>query len=122
MIRDQDAVFDQVLNSLVVQCHLPVTGKVFEVGFDDGRTLPYNRFHHSPLVVRRCLALNNRDRSLRAGSDACPEPVTEEVGDKPRFSFDDLEGPLRAVRDALAASRAFRFIDSDNLAFHVVTP
>jgi hypothetical protein len=118
MIGDQDAFFDQVLNSLIIQRDLPVTCEMFEMSFDDRHTLPDNRFHHSIFVIGRCLAFDNRDRSLGAGACAGSKTIAEEIAYEPCLSVNELQGSLRAVRDALAASRAFFIVDTDYLPFH----
>src|SRR5208337_3269193 len=95
-----------------------MAGKVFEVGFDDGRSLLRDIFHHGLLVIRYGLALDNRDRSFGTGTDAGAEAVAKEVADKACLPVNHLERPFRAVWYALPAARAFFFINADDLPFH----
>jgi hypothetical protein len=118
MIGDRDAFFDEVLNSLIIQRYLAMAGEMFEMGFDDRHTLPHDRFHHRIFVIGRCLAFDNRDRSLGAGPYTGTKTITEEIADKPCLPVDELKGSLRAVRDALAAACAFVFINTDYVPFH----
>ena len=122
MVRDWYPVLDQVLNRLVVQVRLAVTREMLEMGFDDGNSLFYDHCHHRLLVIWHGFALDDADRTLRAGADAGTEAVAEEVAHEPCLPVKDLECPFRAVRDALAASRALLFIDADDLTLHVLLP
>ncbi len=99
-----------------------MAGEMFEMRPDNGRTLPDDMLHHGRLIVRQRFALDDINRSLRTDAHAGTETVAEEIADKPRFSVDDLECPLGAVRDAFPAPRAFFFIDTDDLPFHGFAP
>jgi hypothetical protein len=118
MLRDRDGVLDQVLNPLIVECPLSMTCQVLEVGFDDQCSLFYDHCHHGLLAVRLGLAFNDTDRPFWAGADTGPKPVTEKVAHEPGLPVNELECSLRAIRDALAASRAFRIVNADNPALH----
>jgi hypothetical protein len=122
MIGDRNSLLDQVLNSLIIERDLPVACEMFEMGFDNRRALLHDGRHHGLFIIGRSFPFDNRNSSFRTGPDAGSEPVAEQVGDQPCFPVNNLEGPLRAVRDALAAPRAFRFVDADDLSFHPFTP
>ena len=59
MIGDGDAFLDEVLNSLIIECDLPMTCEMVEMGFDDQHTLFHYRCHHRIFVIRRCFAFDN---------------------------------------------------------------
>jgi hypothetical protein len=96
--------------------------KMLEMCFDHRGSLLYDIRHHGLLIVGDSLTPDYADRAFRAGADAGAKAVAEEVAHEPGLSPDDLQRSLRAVRDALAASGAFLFIDTDDLAFHVFLP
>jgi hypothetical protein len=110
--------FDQVLYGLIVELPLPMTKEMLEMGPDNRCSLFCDIPHYGLLIIGNSLAFDNADRTLRAGADAGAKAITEKVAYKPGFSPDQLQGSLRAVRDALAASRAFLLIDADDPAFH----
>ena len=122
MIGDRYAVLCQVFYCLVVQVRLPVAGKVFEMCLYDRHALLCNGRHHSLLIIGRRFPLCNGDRAFRAGPDTGAETIAEDIAYEPGFPVNDLQRPFRAVRDALAASRAFRFVDTDDLPFHDSNP
>ena len=51
MIWDQDAVLDQELDSLIIQCDLAMAGKMFEMRLNNRCTLPDDIFHDRLLMV-----------------------------------------------------------------------
>ena len=118
MIGDGDAFLDEVLNSLIIECDLPMTCEMVEMGFDDRHTLFHDRCHHRIFVIGCCLAFDNGDRSLGAGSYAGSETITEEIANKPCLSINELKSSLRTVRNALTASRACIFVNTDYGPFH----
>jgi hypothetical protein len=115
-----DFVLLQVFNRLVIQISLPMAGKVLEMGFDDGCTLSHDILHYRLFIVGDGFALDDDDRALGAGPDASAEAVAEQVAYEPCLTIDDLNSSLRAVRDALPASRAFIFVDANYLPFHII--
>jgi hypothetical protein len=116
--RNVDLVLRQVFNRLVIQISLPVAGKVVEMGINNWRALSYDVLHDRLFIVRGGFALDDTDRALGAGPDACAQAVAEQVANKPRLTVYKLNGSLRAVRDALPAARAFFFVDADYFPFH----
>src|SRR5512136_671423 len=83
MIRDQNAILDQVLDGLIIQRDLSMAGEMLQVCLNYRCSLPDNIFHNCLLLVGNRFPLNNADRSLRAGTNACTKTLTEEVTDKP---------------------------------------
>jgi hypothetical protein len=113
-----DFMLLQVFKRLFIQISLPVAGKVFEMGFDDGCALPHDVLHYRLFIVRSGFTLDDADRAIGAGPYARAQAVAEQVAYESSLTVDDLDGSLRAVRDALPASRAFVFVDADDLPFH----
>jgi hypothetical protein len=118
MIRDRYAVLYQVLDSLIIQRDLAMTGEMFEMRLNYRCSLPDDIFHDRLLIVGNRFPLNDADRSFRAGTNAGTKTIAEKVTDKPCLSIDELQGSLRAVRDALATSRAFCIVNTDYVPFH----
>jgi hypothetical protein len=122
MVWNGDGMILQVVNRLVIEFHLPMAGKMFEMGFDHRFSLPDNGLHHGFLIVGYSFSLDDTDRSFGAGAYAGPETIAEEITYEPCLSINELKCSLRAVRDALPASRAFGIVDIDYLPFHTVAP
>jgi hypothetical protein len=116
-----NGVLDQVFDCRIVQILLTLAEQVFEMCFDHRRSLLCNVCHHGLLIVRNSLALDDADRPFRTGTDAGAKTVAEEVAHEPCLPFNELERSFGTVRDALAASRAFLFIDADDLPFHTAS-
>jgi hypothetical protein len=109
---------DQALDCFVVECGLAMAGKVLKMGPDNGRTLLYYPLHDCRFAVGYRFAFDNLDRTFRAGADAGPEPVAEEIAYEPGLIVNDLERPFRTVRDALATACTFRLINADDVPLH----
>ena len=112
----------RVLDRLVVESGLAMAGKVLEMRLNDGCPLFCDSCHHGLFIVRHGLPLDYRYRTFGTGADAGAKTVAEEVADKAGLALDQPERPFRAVRDALAAARAFFLIDTDDLPFHGRSP
>ena len=75
--RHADLVFLQVFDRLAMQISLPMAGKVFEVGFNNWCALSHDVLHDRLFIVRGGLALDDTDRALGAGPEACAQAVAE---------------------------------------------
>lgn len=122
VIGDGDAVLDQVLDGLVIQCDLTMAGQVFQVRFYHRGALLDDPCHDSPLIVWLGLAFDHADRTFRTGADAGTKAVTEKIAHEPGFAIDDLQRSLRTVGDALATTGAFRIVNADDLPLHDTFP
>jgi hypothetical protein len=118
MIGDWNAILDQVLDSLIIQRDLAMAGEMFEMRRNYRCTLPDDIFHDRLLIVGNRFPLNDADRPFRAGTNAGTKTIAEKVTDQPCLSVDELKSTLRAVRDALTASRAFCIVNTDYVPFH----
>jgi len=122
MIGDRDTVLYQVLDSLVIQRDLAMAGEMFEMRLYYRCSLPDDIFHDRLLIVGNRFPLNDADCALRTGANAGTKTVTKKIADKPCLAIDQLNGSLRAVRDALATPCASGIINTDYVPFHRVTP
>src|SRR5665647_1467238 len=115
-------MFLHEFNRLVVQIHLTVAEKMFEMCPDYHWSLPDYGLHHGFFIVIFCFTFDDRDCSFRADTYAGTETITEKISDEPCFPVNDLKGTLRAVRDAKPASRTSVFINTDYFPFHSGAP
>jgi hypothetical protein len=118
MIRDQDAVLYQVLDSLIIQGDLIMGGEMFQVRLNNRNTLPDDILHDRLLIVGNSFTLDYRDRPLRTCADAGTKTIAEEITYKPCLPVDKLKSSLRAVRYALATPCASGIINTDYFPFH----
>ena len=68
-------------------------------------TLLEDVLHNAGLVIGLSLPLLNDDGPLRAMAEAGAQPIAKQIAQQSGFLINELDGPLRAVGEALARSR-----------------
>ena len=110
------------LDRLVVESGLPMAREMFEMCPDDRRPLFYDSCHDG---------LSSYGTASRSITEIAPSGQVPIQAPRPsqkmsltRRAFPSISrsAPFRAVRDALAAARAFLLIDTDDLPFHCRSP
>src|SRR3989339_1213406 len=114
MRRKIGFILAQILHRFSQVLRLAVVLKMSQMSFDGVGAGFDDIFHNSLLVIRLGLALLYGDGIFRTGAYAGAQPVAEQVADKTRLTVDNLQSPLRTVRDAESASRAPGRVDSDD--------
>jgi hypothetical protein len=69
-------------------------------------------------VKLRSLALHNRNRAMRAMTEAGSETVTIDIGHDPSLAVYDLNRALLARRDTFSAPITFLLVDMNDIANH----
>ena len=92
--------------------------EVSEMGYHCIESLPNHGFHHFQLVVGFGFPLLNGYGSFRTMPDTGTKSVAHQLTDEPDFSINDLKGAFMTIWHAITTTRAFIFINPDNISLH----
>ena len=116
--RERDPPFRQDGPGLGQVGGLAVLVQVPQVGPQGGGAHGQDSRQGAGLVVRRRFPGLDGDGAAGTFANAGAQAVAGDLAHQPGLAFDHLQRALRAAFGAKAAAVTFRFVDSDDLAFH----